>query len=144
VLAIPDGVYEAESFLDDDGMGDTPIPIHVRVIVAGDELTVDYSDMAPQVAGSINSGRFGGGLTTARVGFKYLIATGEPANEGTFRPLKMILPDGQTCQRLPDRRDGSLLVSVFPRSSIPSSKPSKRRSRRPLPARISVRSRPCD
>jgi N-methylhydantoinase B len=30
-----------------------------------------------------------------RVAFKYLIATGEPANEGTFRPVKMILPEGK-------------------------------------------------
>jgi len=50
VRAIPDGVYEAESCLDDDGMGDEPVPIKVRVIVAGDELTVDYSEMPPQVA----------------------------------------------------------------------------------------------
>ena len=45
------------SALDDDGMGDTPIPIKVRVIVEGDEMTVDYSDMPPQVRSSINSGR---------------------------------------------------------------------------------------
>ena len=30
-----------------------------------------------------------------RVAFKYLIATDEPANEGTFRPVKMILPEGK-------------------------------------------------
>jgi N-methylhydantoinase B len=51
--------------------------------------------MSPQVRGCINSGYYGGGRTTARVAFKYLIATDEPANEGTFRPLKMILPEGK-------------------------------------------------
>jgi N-methylhydantoinase B len=107
VRAIPDGVYEAASFLDDDGIGDTPIPIRVRVIVAGDEMTVDYSDMAPQVAGAINSGRFGGGLTTARVAFKYLIATGEAANEGTFRPLKLILPEGKLVSAAPTAAMGN-------------------------------------
>ena len=107
VRAIPDGSYEASSFLDDDGLGEVPIPIRVRVIVAGDELTVDYSDIAPQVAGAINSGRFGGGLTTARVAFKYLIATGEPANEGTFRPLKMILPDGKLISAAPTAAMGN-------------------------------------
>jgi N-methylhydantoinase B len=107
ISAIPDGTYEAESFLDDDGLGNTPIPIRVRVVVAGDELTVDYTDMAPQVKGAINSGRFGGGLTTARVAFKYLIATGEPANEGTFRPLKMILPDGKLISAAPTAAMGN-------------------------------------
>ncbi len=95
IVAIPDGVYEAESFLDDDGSDESRhIPIKVRVIVDGDEMTIDYSGMPPQVTGAINSGRYGGGRTTARVAFKYLIATDEPANEGTFRPLKLVLPEG--------------------------------------------------
>jgi len=92
IRAIPDGVYGAETFLDDDRAGGEPLPIKVRVVIQGDELTVDYSDVADQVRGPINSGYFGGGQTTARVAFKYLIGAGEPANEGTFRPLKLILP----------------------------------------------------
>jgi N-methylhydantoinase B len=95
IRAIPDGVYQHEAFLDNDGVRDEKIPIKVKVIVAGDELTIDYSEMSPQVRGCINSGYYGGGRTTARVAFKYLIATDEPANEGTFRPLKMILPQGK-------------------------------------------------
>jgi N-methylhydantoinase B len=95
IRAIPDGVYHHEAFLDNDGVRDEKIPIKVKIIVAGDELTIDYSDMSPQVRGCINSGYYGGGRTTARVAFKYLIATDEPANEGTFRPLKMILPEGK-------------------------------------------------
>ena len=95
IAAIPDGIYEAESFLDNDGMREQVIPIKVRIIIDGDEMTVDYSEMAEQVAGRINSGRHGGGVTTARVAFMYLVAQGEPANEGTFRPLKLVLPDGK-------------------------------------------------
>jgi N-methylhydantoinase B len=95
IRAIPDGFYGAETFLDDDRAGGEPLPIKVRVIVQDDELTIDYSDIADQVRGPINSGRFGGGQTTARVAFKYLIGASEPANEGTFRPLKLILPPGK-------------------------------------------------
>ena len=51
-------------------------------------MTVDYSEMAEQVKGPINSGYFGGGQTTARVAFKYLLGAAEMANEGTFRPLR--------------------------------------------------------
>jgi N-methylhydantoinase B len=47
------------------------------------------------VKGPINSGWFGGGQTTARVAFKYLLGAGEMANEGTFRPLKLVLPPGK-------------------------------------------------
>jgi N-methylhydantoinase B len=92
IRAIPDGTYEADAVLDGDGEGDDSLPIMIKIIVAGDEITIDYSGMPAQVAGCINAGYYGGGRTTARVAFKYLIASDEPANEGTFRPLKLILP----------------------------------------------------
>ena len=95
IREMPDGVYTYSTYLDDDTEGDTPVPINVKVTVAGDELTVDYTDMADQAPGSINSGYYGGGLTTARVAFKYLVAPDEPGNEGLFRPLKLILPPGK-------------------------------------------------
>ncbi|MDH3442772.1 MAG: hydantoinase B/oxoprolinase family protein, partial [Deltaproteobacteria bacterium] len=95
IRVIPDGIYEYATFFDNDGESDVPLPIRVKIIVAGDEMTADFSDMADQVKGCINSGRYGGGRTCARVAFKYLIANEEPANEGTFRPLKLILPEGK-------------------------------------------------
>ena len=92
IAAMPDGVFETDAILDGDGESDTPLPIKVKVIIEGDGLTVDLSGLPPQVPGCINAGYFGGGLTTARVGFKYLIGPEEPANEGTFRPMQLILP----------------------------------------------------
>ena len=95
VSAIPDGTYGATASLDDDGISlDSPVPIDVKVVVSGDELTVDFSDLAPQMAGPFNSGRYGGGITAARMALKYLTTPHETANEGCFRPLKVILPDG--------------------------------------------------
>ncbi|MFM2129697.1 MAG: hypothetical protein RL477_1243 [Pseudomonadota bacterium] len=93
IRQLPDGTYEAETFLDNDGDNDTPIPVRVKVVIAGDELTVDYSGLAEQQKGCVNSGYYGGGVTTARVAFKYLIMPGEPTNEGMFRPLKLVLPE---------------------------------------------------
>jgi len=95
IRALPDGEYTHETWLDNDGEGDQPVPIKVKVIIAGDEITVDYTGIADQAKGSINSGYHGGGLTTARVAFRYLVAPEEPANEGLFRPLKLILPMGK-------------------------------------------------
>jgi N-methylhydantoinase B len=95
IRAIPDGEYRYETFFDNDGESDEPLPITVKVIIAGGEMTIDFSEIAGQVRGCINSGYYGGGRTTARVAFKYLIAHDEPANEGTFRPLKLILPQGK-------------------------------------------------
>ncbi len=40
-------------------------------------------------------------MTAARVAFKYLIMPREPANEGLYRPLKLILPEGKILSARP-------------------------------------------
>jgi N-methylhydantoinase B len=94
IAAMPDGTYPAESWLDNDGRTlDKPLRVHVTVTVRGDEMTVDYSGMNPQVPTPLNSG-FSGGLAAARVAFKCLTMPDAPVNEGCFRPLKLISPEG--------------------------------------------------
>lgn len=96
IRRIPDGTYEASSFLDDDNLElGKPVAINVVVRVRGDEMTVDLSGVADQVKGSINSGRFGGATTAARIAFKYLCAPHEPSNDGSYRPLHVEIPDGK-------------------------------------------------
>jgi N-methylhydantoinase B len=95
VGAMPDGVYEAESFMDDDGIGSTPIPIKVKVIVAGDDMTIDLSEVSPQVQGYFNSGKTAG-ISAAEVAFKCMTTpTFYPINAGAFRSLKVVLPLGR-------------------------------------------------
>ena len=93
VAAIPDGVYEAESQMDDDGVDlDRPVPVRVKVRVRGGEMTVDLSGMSPQVKGFYNSNA---GVACAQVAFKCLALPSDyPINDGGFRPLKVILPPG--------------------------------------------------
>jgi N-methylhydantoinase B len=95
VRAIPDGIYEASSFLDDDGrVMNKTIPIKVKVEVRGDELAIDFSEVADQVPGFINCGS-SGGMAAARVAFKALTSPQREVNEGSFRALKVILPPGK-------------------------------------------------
>jgi N-methylhydantoinase B len=96
IRAIPDGQYAASSFLDDDNLSlGHPVAIKVVVRIAGDEMTVDLSGVADQVKGSINSGRFGGAVTAARIAFKFLCAPHEPSNDGSYRALRVEIPDGK-------------------------------------------------
>ena len=96
VLAVPDGVYEMTSFLDDDGVDiGKRIPIHVKVEVRGSDFIVDFSGVGDQLRGPFNSGYYGGGEVCARSAFRYLFTPNEPANEGCFAPVKMILPPGK-------------------------------------------------
>lgn len=96
VAAIPDGEYWAESFMDDDGVVEGQrIPIRVGVRVAGEEMTVDLSQVAPQVQGYYNAGATAG-RSAAQVAFKCLTTpTDWPINDGAFRPLKVVLPQGR-------------------------------------------------
>ena len=95
VAAIPDGTYLAESFMDDDGISDRAIPIKVKVVVAGDEMTIDLSDVSPQVQGYFNSGATAG-RSAAQVAFKCVTTpTLYPINDGAFRNLAVILPPGR-------------------------------------------------
>ncbi|HMA79895.1 MAG TPA: hydantoinase B/oxoprolinase family protein, partial [Candidatus Binatia bacterium] len=96
VRRIPDGVYEAESFMDDDGVNiGKPIPIKVRVEVAGENMTIDLTGVSAQVAGFYNSG-ITAGRSAAEVVFKCVTTPLLlPINDGSFRPLKIILPPGR-------------------------------------------------
>jgi N-methylhydantoinase B len=94
--SIPDGVYEAESFMDDDGIDiGRPVPIRVRVEVRGEEMTVDLTDVSRQVRGYYNSG-YTTGIACAQVAYKCLTTpTTYPVNDGSFRSLKVVMPAGR-------------------------------------------------
>jgi len=94
--SIPDGIYEAESFMDDDGISiGKPIPIRVRVEVRGEDMTIDLTDVSRQVRGFYNSG-ITTGHACAQVAYKCLTSpTDYPINEGSFRSLKTIVPPGR-------------------------------------------------
>ena len=93
---IPDGTYEAESFMDDDGLEiGRRVPIRVRVTVKGEEMTVDLTDVSKQVRGFYNSG-ITTGYACAQVAYKCLTSpTDYPINDGSFRSLKVIIPPGR-------------------------------------------------
>ncbi|MGA2395752.1 MAG: hydantoinase B/oxoprolinase family protein [Candidatus Lustribacter sp.] len=102
VRSIPDGEYHAESFLDNDGVEfDKPVPIRVRVVVRGDDMTIDFSEIADQVKGSLNSGYYGGAMNVARIAFKCLTTPHLVSNEGCFRPLDVVCPEGKILNARP-------------------------------------------
>jgi N-methylhydantoinase B len=104
---IPDGEYSAEAFLDNDGLNDgVTVPLKVRVVVASDEITIDLSDLPAERKSTMNAGRSGGGQSVARLAFRYLIIPNEAANEGSFRPLHLVLPEGTVMSASPNSAKG--------------------------------------
>jgi N-methylhydantoinase B len=104
---IPDGTYEADAFLDNDGLNaGSTVPLKVKVVIAGDEMTIDLSDLPPERKSTMNAGRSGGGQSVARLAFRYLIIPNEAANEGSFRPLHLVLPEGTVMSAGPNSAKG--------------------------------------
>ena len=127
IAAVPDGRYEFEDFLDDDGLSPDPVRIKVTLTIAGDEAVVDFTGSAPQTRGGVNAVR---AITLSAVYyvFRCLLDRDAPTNAGGFRPLTVITPEGsvvnarrpaavaggnvETSQRLVDVLLGALAQAV--------------------------------
>lgn len=100
LTALPDGRWEAEDFLDNDGITDTPLAIRAALVIKGDRLTIDFTGTAPATAGPVNIA-----LPTAvaccYVAIKHMFPD-LPANAGVMRPIDVIVPER------------SLLAAEFP------------------------------
>ncbi len=93
IRALPDGIYEFEDYMDDDGYGSDPIRFHVKVTVHEDTMTYDFTGSAPQMkAGMNNPGATTRGLVYTA--FRSLISLDIPKNGGPLRALNVIVPKG--------------------------------------------------
>src|SRR5215510_8482071 len=56
VSQLPDGIYEAESAIDDDGVRKgEPVPIRVKVTIKKGEMTIDLSGCSAERKSGVNS-----------------------------------------------------------------------------------------
>lgn len=90
---LPRGTWEAGDIVDDDGITDDPVPIHVRVTIDDDGLTCDFSGSAPAARGPINI-PIGLTETICKFVLKSLTTPQQRNNAGSFRALKVIAPEG--------------------------------------------------
>jgi N-methylhydantoinase B/oxoprolinase/acetone carboxylase alpha subunit len=93
IRAIPDGTYTFEDALDDDGFGETPVPIRTAMTIARDRAIVDFTGSAPQAAGSVNA-NYAMTLSACLYAFRCLVADDVLYNAGVARPLTVIAPAG--------------------------------------------------
>jgi N-methylhydantoinase B len=91
VAALPDGTWQAEGCLDNDGHGTDPVPVRLTVRIEGTEVYVDLTGSAPQTSGCLNCG-FPQTVSAARLAFKFLVNPDIPASGGTFRCLHVTAP----------------------------------------------------
>jgi N-methylhydantoinase B len=101
LAAIPDGHYEHEEFILEDGTAGGPYRLKVTIEVKGSDLVVDYTGTDPQIKGPINapwSATYSATLYTLRC----IIDQTIPSNEGGQRPITIVAPEGSLVNaRLP-------------------------------------------
>jgi N-methylhydantoinase B len=90
---IPDGRYEAEDFLDDDGYGSGPVRLRVAIQISGERAHIDFAGSAPARRGSVNAVM---AITTSAVFYVFRCLLGEevPACAGLTAPLEVVAPKG--------------------------------------------------
>jgi N-methylhydantoinase B len=95
IREIPEGKYEAEDYLDDDGVNSEPLKLKVSIYVKGDHIVADFDGSSRQAAGPINCTYAVTAGHTAIGIFHSLDLRGDvPVNEGSFRPIKVLVPPG--------------------------------------------------
>jgi N-methylhydantoinase B len=120
---IPPGCYQAEDFLDDDGVEDKPVRIAVTIQVAAAKkfpvearlaasptaskrkqqpatVTIDFTGSDPQVQGAINAVE---AITSSACFyvFRCLLREDVPATSGLMRPIRVIVPLGTVVNAKP-------------------------------------------
>ncbi len=100
ITDLPDGRWEAEDYLDNDGITDEPLKISIALEVKNDEMTLDFTGSSPQCAGPVNIA-LPTTVATAYVAIKHVFPA-LSANAGVMRPIDVIVPEG------------SLLAAQFP------------------------------
>lgn len=86
---LPKGTFTAEDFIDDDGFGNGPFPIKVKVTITDDEFVVDYRGSHSQVNGPVNCSYYAL-MAGVRTLFLAITKPTQHINDGIFRPLKVI------------------------------------------------------
>ena len=99
---MPPGDYDADDWLDDDGVTDEPRRIAVRLRIDPEvgAMDVDFAGSSPQVAGAVNAVR---AITLSACFYvlRCLLPEDAPATEGILRALTLHAPEGSIVNAQP-------------------------------------------
>lgn len=90
---LPKGTWEAEEWLDDDGVTDRKIRMAVKVTITDDRFIADYNGSDAMVEGPVNM-PYGETVSTAKTYFKFLTSPDAPSNHGNYMALDVLADPG--------------------------------------------------
>ena len=97
---LPDGIYVGEGKMDSDGITDDEIPFEVALEIRGSSVRADFSNAPDVQVGPINC-PLPSTVSAVRVALSMLAGSGEPPNEGHFRPIEVVTRPGSLFHPLP-------------------------------------------
>ena len=92
IKALPDGEYSFGDWLDNDGVKDTALAIHLKMTISGERMSLDFSASAKQCAGPVNISK-ATAVAACYVALKHLFPD-VPANAGVLDAVDFVIPDG--------------------------------------------------
>jgi N-methylhydantoinase B len=99
---LPAGRFQAEDFLDGDGVTDTPCKIAATLQIDPEtaQIHIDFTGSCDQVPGSVNAVR---SITLSACFYvlRCLLAEAAPATAGILRPLTLVTPEGSIVNARP-------------------------------------------
>lgn len=93
IAEVPDGIYYAEGYLDNNGHEDEPLIARLKLTVDGERLIADFSGSSPQTAGPTNVGP-AMAFNALALTVKSFLDPHSPVNHGSFEPLEIINSPG--------------------------------------------------
>ena len=93
IARLPDGVYEAEDFLDNDGVGDARVRLNAKITIAADRIHFDFGGTAAHARGSRNM-PLAATQSTVFYAVKAVTDPALPPNSGYFRAIDLTVPAG--------------------------------------------------
>jgi N-methylhydantoinase B/oxoprolinase/acetone carboxylase alpha subunit len=114
---LPDGCWTAEDVIDSTGSlpdSSQSATIRLRLTIRGSEATLDFSGTDPQQAGNVNAVA---AVTASAVAWalRSVADADIPANGGTMRPVRLIIPSGSVVGARPPVAVGAGNVEVSQR-----------------------------
>lgn len=104
VERIPDGEYDAQDVIEDDGFGSGPITIRAKLTIEGGGVEIDFTGTSDQVPGGVNAVAAITSSATryvVRCVVEALLGEALPAGGGSMRSVRAHLPEGSLVNAVP-------------------------------------------
>ena len=86
---LPKGTFEAVDYIDDDGIGNGPFKVQLKVTITDEKFICDFRGSHPQVPGPVNCS-YTALISAVRTIFLAITNPSQDVNDGVFRPLEVI------------------------------------------------------